>query len=148
MLAKSLVLFIGIGVIAGLFFGVYLIEMRNTGLLIHVDYPSVSIVTQGSDHTRGEEIEIRIVNSGSVPLGFPDKSYGLYITGLSGILIYSPKPGGSAVSLEPGEGAVFVWDQRKDDGDTVLEGLYKIIVEGTDRNGDRVTESATVTIVK
>jgi len=83
LLAKSLVIFIGIGVIVGLVFGIYLIDVKNTGQLVFVEGPSVSIVTEKSDFKKGEEIKIRIVNSGTVPLTFSDSSYGLKITGLS-----------------------------------------------------------------
>jgi len=67
LLAKSLVLFIGIGVIAGLGFGVYLIDVKNTSQLVYVEGPSVSIVTEKSDFKIGEEIKIRVVNSGTIP---------------------------------------------------------------------------------
>ena len=90
MSSKSLVGFIIVGVIAGLVFGLYLIEVKNTSQLVFVEGPSLSIVTEKFDFKQGEEIKIRIINSGSVPLTFSDSSYGLRITGLSGILMYSP----------------------------------------------------------
>ena len=65
MLAKSLVLFIGIGVVAGLAFGIYLIDVKNTNQLIFVEGPSISVVTEKSDFKKGEEIIIQIVNSGT-----------------------------------------------------------------------------------
>ena len=89
MLAKSLVLFIGIGVVTGLAFGVYLIDVKNTSQLVFVEGSSVSVVTEKSDFKKDEEINIRIVNSGTVPLSFSDASYSLRITGLSGVLMYS-----------------------------------------------------------
>ena len=147
LLAKSLVIFIGIGIISGLAFGIYLIDVKNTSQLVFVDGPSISIVTEKFDFKKGEEIKIRIVNSGTVPLIFSDASYGLRITGLSGILMYSP-----AVQvipkLEPGNEIEFSWDQIKDDGDTALEGLYKISVKGLDPQGNKVERSTTVTIWK
>ena len=90
MLAKSLVIFIGIGVISGLAFGVYLIDVKNTSQLVFVEGPSISIVTEKFDFKKGDLIKIKIVNSGTVPLVFSDTAYGLRITGLSGILMYSP----------------------------------------------------------
>ena len=150
LLAKSLVLFIGIGVVAGLVFGIYLIDVENTSQLIFVEGSSVSIVTEKSDFKKGEEVVIRIVNSGTVPLTFSDASYGLRITGLSGILMFSP-----AVSsehkisiLEPGNEISFSWDQIKNDGDTALEGLYKISVKGINDDGNNVEKSTTITIWK
>ena len=93
MLAKSLVVFIGVGLVAGLLFGIYLIDVKNTSQLVFVDGASVSIVTEKFDFKIGEGIKIKIVNSGNIPLTFSDASYGLRITGLSGILMYSPEAG-------------------------------------------------------
>ncbi len=148
LLAKSLVIFIGIGVIAGLGFGVYLIDVKNTSQLVFVDGPSVSVVTEKFDFKKGEEITIRIVNSGTVPLMFSDSSYGLRITGLSGILIYAPASAQVISNLDPGDEVEFSWDQIKNDGDTALEGLYKISVKGMNDAGKNIEKSTTITIWK
>ena len=148
LLAKSLVIFIGIGVIAGLAFGVYLIDVKNTSQLIFVEGTSISVVTEKFDFKKGEEIKIRIVNSGTVPLTFSDTSYGLRITGLSGILMYAPVSAQVISHLEPNDEIEFSWDQIKNDGDTALEGLYKISVNGVDAQKNNVEKSTTVTIWK
>ena len=102
MFARSLVIFVGIGIISGLAFGVYLIDVKNTSQLVFVEGRSISIVTEKLDFKKGEEIKIRIVNSGTIPLVFSDASYGLRITGLSGILMYSPSSSEPLIShLEP-----------------------------------------------
>ena len=67
-----------------------LIDVKNTSQLIFVEGSSISIVTEKFDFKKGEEIKIRIINSGTTPLIFSDTSFGLRITGLSGILMYSP----------------------------------------------------------
>jgi len=150
LLAKSLVLFIGIGVVAGLVFGIYLIDVENTSQLIFVEGSSVSIVTEKSDFKKGEEIKIRIVNSGTTSLSFSDASYGLRITGLSGVLMYSSWISSEEINsgLDPGEEVSFSWDQIKNDGDVALEGLYKISVNGMDDEGNNVEKSTTITIWK
>ena len=148
MLAKSLVIFIGIGVISGLVFGVYLIDVKNTSQLVFVEGPSISIVTEKFDFKQGEEIKIRIVNSGTTPLIFSDASYGLRITGLSGILIYSPAATQVISHLDPSDEIEFSWDQVKNDGDIALEGLYKISAKGVDKQENKVEKSTTVTIWK
>ena len=148
LLAKSLVLFIGIGVIAGFGFGIYLMDVKNTSQLVFVDGPSVSVVTEKSDFKKGEDIKIRIVNSGTVPLIFSDASYGLRITGLSGILMYTPVSAQVISNLDPGDEVDFTWNQIKNDGDTALEGLYKISVKGMDDAGKNVEKSTTITIWK
>ena len=148
MLAKSLVIFIGIGVISGLAFGVYLIDVKNTSQLVFVEGPSISIVTEKFDFKKGDLIKIKIVNSGTVPLTFSDTAYGLRITGLSGILMYSPIATQTVSHLAPGTEVEFLWDQIKDDGDAALEGLYKISARGVDSDGNGVEKSTTVTIWK
>ena len=148
MLAKSLILFIGIGVIAGLVFGVYLIDVKSNSQLVFVEGSSVSIVTEKSDFKKGDDINIRIVNSGTTSLIFSDDSYGLRITGLSGILMYAPTAAQVMSSLEPGDEISFSWDQIKNDSDVALEGLYKISVKGMDELENNVENSITVAIWK
>ena len=148
MLAKSLIIFVGIGVFAGLGYGIFLMDVKNTSQLIYVEGSSLSIVTAKFDFKKGEDIQMRIVNSGTTQLNFTDTSYGLRITGLSGILMYSPSSTPSVSILDPGEEVVFLWDQKKNDGDSALEGLYKISVKGTDPQGTSVEKSTTVTIWK
>ncbi len=141
-------LFIGIGVIAGLGFGVYLIDVKNTNQLIFVEGPSISLVTEKSDFKKGEEIIIQIVNSGTVPLTFFDDSYDLQITGLFGILMFSPDVFTITSTLDPGDETSFSWNQIKNDGDIALEGLYKISVKAIDNQGNNVEKSITITIWK
>ena len=148
MLAKSLVIFIGIGVIAGLAFGVYLIDVKNTSQLVFVEGPSISIVTEKFDFKKSDLIKIKIVNSGTVPLVFSDTAYGLRITGLSGILMYSPNGTETVSHLEPGADVELYWDQIKDDGEPALEGLYKISARGMDNVGNDIEKSTTITIWK
>ena len=134
--------------IAGLGFGIYLIDVKSTSQLVFVEGSSVSVVTEKSDFKKGEEIKIRIVNSGTVPLTFSDTSYGLRITGLSGILMYAPVSAQVISHLESNDEIEFSWDQIKNDGDAVLEGLYKISVKGADTQKNNVEKSITVTIWK
>ena len=148
MLAKSLVIFIGIGVIVGLVFGIYLIDVKNTGQLVFVEGPSISVVTEKSDFKKGEEIKIRIVNSGTVPLTFSDSSYGLKITGLSGILMYTPVSAQVISHLDPGDEIELSWNQIKNDDNAALEGLYKISTKGVDEQANNVEKSTTITIWK
>ena len=148
MFAKSLIIFVSVGLFSGLAFGVYLIDVKNTSQLVFVEGSSISIVTEKFDFKKGEEIKIRIVNSGTVPIIFPDSSYGVRITGLSGILMYSPDSKPIVSQLDPGNEIEFSWDQIKDDGDSSLEGLYKISAKGEDGDGNTVEKSTTITIWK
>jgi len=137
-----------VGLVAGFVFGIYLIDVKSTSQLTYVEGSSISIVTEKSDFKKGEEIKIRIINSGTTHLIFPDSSYGLRITGLSGILMYAPISAQVISGLEPGDEVEFLWDQIKNDGDTALEGLYKISAKGVDEKQNSVEKSTTVTIWK
>ena len=148
LLAKSLILFIGVGLISGLTLGVYLLDVKNTNQLVFVDGASISVVTEKIDFKIGEEIKIRIVNSGTIPMIFSDASYGLRITGLSGILMYSPVSAQVISELEPGDEIEISWNQIKNDGDAVLEGLYKISAKAIDSQGNQVEKSSAITIWK
>ena len=148
MLSKSLVIFTAVGLVSALALGIYLIDVKSTSQLIFVEGNSISIVTEKFDFKQGEEITLRVVNSGTVPLVFSDASYGLKITGLSGTLMYSPISAQVISELAPGDEIIFSWDQIKNDGNPVLEGLYKISVNGADKEGNAVERSTTVTIWK
>ena len=148
MLSKSLIIFIGVGLVSALAFGIFLLDVKNTDQLIFVEGNSVSIVTEKIDFKKGEDMKLQIINSGTTPLVFSDASYGLKITGLSGILMYSPIAAQVISELEPGDEIIFSWDQIKNDGSPVLEGLYKITVNGVDKEGNIVERSTTVTIWK
>lgn len=148
MLAKSLVIFIGVGVLSGFTFGFYLLDMKSTNQLVFVEGPSISIVTEKSDFKKGEEIKITIINSGTTPLTFSDTSYGLKISGLFGIMMYSPPVSQEITILKPRDEVVFVWDQMKNDNVPVLEGLYKISSDGIDSMGNKVEKSITINIWK
>ena len=148
LLAKSLVIFIGIGLISGLAFGVYLLDIKNTNQLVFVEGLSISIVKEKIDFKIGEEIKIQIVNSGTIPMFFSDASYGIRITTLSGGLLYSPVSVQMISQLEPGDEIEFSWDQIKNDGNIVLEGLYKISAKAVDKQGNQVKKSTTITIWK
>jgi len=142
------VIFISVGVLAGFAFGFYLLDMKNTNQLVFVDGSSISIVTEKSDFKKGEEIKITIINSGTTPLTFSDTSYGLKISGLFGIMMYSPPASQVITTLKPNEEIVFVWDQMKSDNLPVLEGLYKISSNGIDSMGNKVEKSITINIWK
>jgi hypothetical protein len=148
LLTKSLVIFIGVGIVAGFAFGVYLIDFKTTTQLVFVEGSSISIVTEKFDFKQDELIQIKIINSGTNELTFSDSSYGLKITGLSGILMYSPVSTQVISTLDPRDEIIFLWDQIKNDGDAALYGVYKISVEGMDADGNNVEKSTTVTIWK
>jgi len=148
LLAKSLIIFISVGIITGFVFGIYLIDFKTTTQLVFVEGSSISIVTEKFDFKQNELVQIKIVNSGTTELTFSDSSYGLKITGLSGILMYSPISNSVISTLNPGDEIIFSWNQIKNDDHVVLDGVYKISAKGMDVDGNDVEKSTTVTIWK
>ena len=150
---KSLLGFVAIGVVSGLVFGTYLLDVRggHPGLVPStVEGPSISIVPAKSVFGPGETVTFSIVNTGTVPLLSEDGAYGAAVTGLSGITIYSftaqdaalgpiPADAASAIpgsegapfrgiadTLMPGQKIVMSWDQTRQDGETAQPGLYRV----------------------
>ena len=80
---------------------------RNHDQLQFVEGSAISIVTEKFDFKEGEQVLIKIINSGTVPLVFSDASYGLRITGLDGVLYYTPVAAQVISTLEPmGRGCI------------------------------------------
>ena len=148
MVPKGLILATIVGIVAGGIFGVFFINVKNTQQLEFVEGASLSIVTGKTFFEKGEPIQIKIVNSGTVPLSFSDASYGLEITGLEGRVLYSPVSAQVISTLQPKEEKTFEWDQIKNDGDPALEGVYKISVNGNDSNKNVVKKSVSIHILK
>ena len=148
MLAKSLIIFIVVGIIAGFGIGIYTIDYKTNNQLVFVDGSSISIVTEKFDFKQDELIEIKIINSGTNSLSFLNSSCDLKITGLFGILIYSPTYPPVPFTLDPMDEVVLSWDQIKNNGEFVSDGVYKIFVHGIDSDGNTVEKSATVSIWK
>ena len=145
---RGLLIAILIGMMAGLILGVFENFQYNHEQLVFQDGSSISIVTEKIDFELGEQIYIKIVNSGTVPLTFSDASYGLKVTGLDGVLFYTPMVAQVISTLEPMEEKTFVWDQKKMNGSDSLEGIYKIIVEGFDHDNNKVKKSIIINLLK
>ena len=148
MLPKGLIIAIVVGIIAGGLVGLFSTKFDDTGELEFIDGSSISIITEKNDFELGESITIKIINSGTTPLTFSDASYGLKIMSLTGRILYSPISAQVISELDPGDEIIFSWNQIKNDGNPVLEGLYKISVNGADKDGNIVERSTTVTIWK
>jgi len=145
---RGLLIAILIGMMAGLVLGVFENFQYNHEQLVFQEGPSISIVTEKIDFELGEQIHIKIVNSGTIPLTFPDASYGLKVTGLDGVLFYTPMAAQVISTLEPMEEKTFVWNQKRVDGSDLLEGFYKIVVEGFDHENNKVKKSIVINLLK
>ena len=121
-----------IGITAGALVGLFLVTQKNGEQLEFVEGPSLSIVTDKTDFDLAEEIQIKIINSGTSALTFSDASYGLQITGMDGIILYSPTTAQVISTLEPKQEIILVWNQIKNDGDPASAGTYKITSSGND----------------
>jgi len=145
---RGLVIAILIGMIAGLVVGFFENFQYNHEQLVFQEGSSISIVTEKIDFELREQIHIKIVNSGTIPLTFPDASYGLKVTGLDGVLYYTPMAAQVISTLEPKEEKTFVWNQKRMDGSDSLEGIYKIVVEGFDHENNKVKKSIVINVLK
>ena len=134
--------------VSGLVIGIFENFQYNHEQLVFQEGSSISIVTEKIDFELGEQIHIKIVNSGTIPLTFPDASYGLKVTGLDGVLFYTPMAAQVISTLEPKEEKTFVWNQKRMDGSDLLEGFYKIVVEGFDHENNKVKKSIVINLLK
>ena len=148
MIPRSLIIFISVGVFAGVILGITFVTINDDIQLEFVEGSSISIVTEKSNFKQGEEITIKIINSGSTSLTFSDATLGLKITGLDGRILYNPTGAQVISHLEPFEEKIFIWNQIKNDGDEILYGLYKITSEGLDNENNIIKKSITINILK
>ena len=145
---RGLLIAILIGMLAGLTLGFFVNYQSNHEQLVFQEGYSISILTEKIDFELGEPIYIKIINSGTIPLTFSDASYGLKVTGLDGVLYYTPMTAQVISILEPKEEKTFVWNQKRMDGSDSLEGIYKIVVEGFDHENNKVKKSIVVNLLK
>jgi hypothetical protein len=149
LIPKGALIGLGSGIIVAALFGIFLSSMTDQApALVYVDGPSLSIITEKTNFKIGEDITIKIVNSGTVALTFSDSSYGLKIIGLDGRMLYSPQSSQVISILQPKEEKMFVWDQTKSDGDKVIDGRYKIVSNTIQNNGKMLEKSLIINIFK
>ena len=137
-----------VGFISGLILGLVAYSQNSQEQLVFEAGSSISILTEKIDFKLGEQISIKIVNSGTVPLTFSDASYGLKVTGMDGVLYYVPVAAQVVTKLEPKEEVTFVWKQKKMVNSDSLEGRYKIVVEGFDPENNKVKKSIAINVLK
>ena len=136
------------GVIAGPIFGIILYEYGIEEQLVYVDGTSLSIVTEKINFKLGESISIKIINSGTDKLKFPDASYGLVIKQLDSIPIFSPVSAQVISKLDSHEEVSFVWDQMKNNDEPILEGTYKITSKAITLDGSIIEKIVIIHVFK
>ena len=145
---KGLILAISIGAIAGPVFGIMLFDIGVQEQLVYADGTSLSIVTEKTNFKLGEEIIIKIINSGTDELRFSDTSYGLVIKQLDSIPIYIPLSTQEISKLQSHEEIIFSWNQLKNDNSSILEGTYKITVKAITIDDNIIEKIVTINIFK
>ena len=148
MVPRGLILALLIGLVAGPVFGIILYQTDTHEQLVLVDGSSISILTQKIDFELGEEISIKIINSGTTDLTFSDTSYGLEIKQLDGIVVFRPLSSQVISTLNSHDEIEFSWDQLKNNGEQILEGSYKITSVGFDDNKNIIKKSIIINILK
>ena len=148
MFPRGLLVGVCIGVLSGLIYGLFLFETNSEEQLVYVDGTSLSIVTEKINFKLGEEVVIKIINSGTDELTFPDTSYGLVIKQLDSIPIYIPTSTQEISKLESHEEIIFTWNQLKNNNNSVLEGIYKITVKANTIDDKIIEKIVTINIFK
>ena len=148
MVPRGLILALLIGLVAGPVFGIILYQTDTHEQLVFVDGSSISILTEKIDFDLGEEISIKIINSGTTELTFSDTSYGLEIKQLDGIVVFRPLSSQVISTLNSHDEIEFSWDQFKNNGEQILEGSYKITSVGFDDNKNIIKKSIIINILK
>ena len=148
MVPRGLILALLIGLVAGPVFGIILYQTDTHEQLVFVDGSSISILTEKIDFDLGEEISIKIINSGTTDLTFSDTSYGLEIKQLDGIVVFRPLSSQVISTLNSHDEIEFSWDQLKNNGEQILEGSYKITSVGFDDNKNIIKKSIIINILK
>ena len=152
MAPNSLKVALAVGMVGGIITALGLAELRPDREIRFVEGPSLTVLADKTDYKRGEAVTVRLVNTGSVPLRFADDSYGLQITGLAGMPVYSQPaspPGAGdppATTLDPAEEHRFVWNQQNDGGEQIFDGIYRISVHGFDGTGNRTGHAVTIDV--
>jgi hypothetical protein len=148
LIPKGAAMFFMVGLVAAGLLGYYLSQIANqVPTLVYENGPSLTIIPDKINYHLGEPVHIRIINSGTMPLTFSDASYGLKITRLDGMLVYSPLSVQVISKLDPKEEKTFVWDQTKSDGGKAYQGRYKI-VSSTTENVSASLKSVTINLLK
>ena len=148
MFPRSLTFAIVLGVVAGPIFGIILYEYGVEEQLVYVDGTSLSIVTEKINFKLGESISIKIINSGTDELKFPDTSYGLVIKQLDSIPIFLPVSAQVISKLDSHDEVSFVWDQMKNNGEPILEGTYKITSKAITLDGSIIEKIVIIHVFK
>ena len=147
MIPKGAAIFFIVGLVAAGALGLYLSQLASQiPTLVYENGPSLTVIPDKINYHIGEPVHVRIINSGTVSLSFSDASYGLKITRLDGILVYSPVSAQVISKLEPKEEKIFVWDQTKNDGTKTYQGRYKIV--SSTESGTGLEKSVTINILK
>jgi len=147
MFPKGLVIAVCTGVVSAIIFGIYLDQLNSKKQgLEFIEGPSLSIITDKQNYLAGQSVEIRIINSGTQLLMFSDKAPKLQIRALDGTTIFSSDIQNSA--LNPRQESIFVWNQTKNDGTTVIGGRYVVESSTFTENEQKITDSVTINVLK
>ena len=149
MIPKGAAIFFLVGLVSAGLLGIYLSQVANQiPSLVYENGFSLTIIPEKINYHLGESINIRIINSGTLPLTFQDSSYGLRITRLDGAVVYSPISTQIISKLDPKEEKKFIWDQTKADGSKIYPGRYNIVSSISLDNGNILKKSVTINILK
>jgi hypothetical protein len=145
MIPKSLLLSVGMGVVAAAALGIYFAKLGSQDLEF-AQGPAISVFVEKQNYKLGEKISIGIINSGTTKVTFSSELPSLRIRALDGTVFFSTSFNG--LQLTPNQRHVFEWEQLKNDNSKVIEGRYVIDSFAYDADNQKISDSVTVNIVK
>jgi hypothetical protein len=146
MIPKGLLVSVVAGVLASGALGVYFMKLHSQEQEIKfVDGPSLSILSDKPDYALGENVTIRLVNSGTTTITFTNDLPSIRIRALDGTTLFSVSFDG--LTLDPTQEYLYEWNQLKNDNAPVLEGRY-VVDSYTYENKRELGDSITINILR
>ena len=148
MTQHSLIIAVTIGAAFAALLGVVLEFYYTDEIILRTDGAAITLVLEKNDHNTNNNITVTLHNSGISPVLFETNSfYGLRVTQLDGILVYTPMGDSNSLSLDVGQSVIFVWDKLKANGEHVHNGIYRILAEGLSTEDELLRDTVTVNIL-
>jgi len=129
-----------------MFVGLLFMNIDSTKQLKFVEGSSLSIITEKTNFRIGEKVTIHLINSGTTKLKFTEMLF--KITSLGGRSLYASSIDNKTVYLDPQNTKTIIWDQIKNNKDTLSVGRYKITSSAIDNLNNLTTSSIIINIIQ
>ena len=129
MIPNSLKIALAVGTCSGVLVGLLFANLQDAGRwdVKGIPMSGIYIMTDKDEYGRGDLVQIRITNNAGHPVIFPSSPVRACITALDGTYI-GGREYGRPVTMQPGNYTQYAWDQTKDTGQQVFDGVYVISI--------------------